>query len=92
MIWQKYTKNSGLGDNMIQEVNLPLGGYSEGMSPDKQQPMTTAYCSNIRARDTLERKIRIGQRPGLKKAYSVQIGGAASPIVALLSITRISAI
>jgi len=74
----------------VQEINLPLGGQSEGFQPDKQPVATTGYCQNIRPRDVLENKLRIGQRPGLKKAYNQQIGGAAKPIVQILSITIIT--
>jgi hypothetical protein len=72
---------------MITDVPLPLGGFSEGFQPDKQPTATSGYMNNCRPRDVLEKKIRIGQRPGLAKAYSQQIGGAASPIVWLGSIT-----
>jgi hypothetical protein len=74
---------------MITDIPLPLGGFSEGFQPDRQPTATSGYMSNTRPRDTLEKKIRIGQRPGLKKAYSQQIGGAEKPIVQILSITTI---
>ena len=43
---------------------------------------------NVRAIDTLEKMIRIGQRPGLDKVFDQQIGGAA-PIIAICVITTI---
>jgi len=73
----------------IQEIKLPLGGYSEGLPIEQQQQATSSYMKNVRERDVLEEKLRICQRAGLKKAYSQQIGGAAKPIVELLSITGI---
>ena len=45
--------------------------------------------SNIRPRDTLEGRLRIGQRPGMKKAYTQQIGGDAQPVVYLGSVTTV---
>ena len=73
----------------IQNIDLPLGGFSEGLQPDKQPTATSAYMLNCRPTDVLDRKIRIGQRPGIKKAYSQQIGGAAFPIVWLGSVTTV---
>ena len=69
------------------EFQLPLQGLSEGLPVTAEQGMTSGYMSNCRPRDVLEKRIRIGQRPGLKKAYSQQIGGSATPIVWLGDIT-----
>lgn len=71
----------------VQEIQLPLGGYSEGLPIEQQQQATSGYMNNCRPRDVLEGKLRIAQRPGLKKAYSQQIGGAALAVVEILSIT-----
>jgi len=73
----------------VQEIQQPLGGYSEGLPIERQQQATSGYMKNCRPRDVLEGKLRLGQRPGLKKAYSQQIGGATAPIIELLSITVI---
>ena len=62
-------------------IPLPLKGYSRGLVPGTENVNTSPYISNVRPRDTLEGWIRIGQRPGLKKAYSQQIGGTNRPIV-----------
>lgn len=66
---------------------LPLGGYSRGLTPGTEEVTTSPYMNNVRPRDTLEGWIRLGQRPGMKKAYAQQIGGAASPVVWMGSIT-----
>jgi hypothetical protein len=71
------------------EFMLPIKGISEGFPVDKSPPLTTGYANNIRAVDVLEKRVRIGQRPGLDKTYAQQIGGAAIPIIALCSITTI---
>lgn len=69
---------------------LPLEGYSRGLTPGAESPSTSPYMSNVRPRDTLEGWIRLGQRPGMKKAYTQQIGGGASPIVWIGSVTSIT--
>ena len=67
---------------------LPIKGFSEGLSVEVAPPLTSGYLNNVRAMDVLERKVRIGKRPGLKKLYSQQIGNATShPCLILLSVT-----
>lgn len=67
---------------------LPLEGYSRGFTPGTEKVTTTPYMFNVRPRDTLEGWIRLGQRPGMKKAYTQQIGGGAYPVVWMGSVTR----
>lgn len=74
---------------MISEISLPLQGKSAGLAACKENAITSGYLLNVRPRDTLEGRIRLGKRPGLKKAYSQQIGGDAFPIVWIGSITTI---
>ena len=74
---------------MQVNFGLPLEGYSRGLTPGTEKVTTSPYMKNVRPRDTLEGWIRLGQRPGLKKAYSQQIGGDAVPIVWCGSITTV---
>lgn len=72
---------------MIFEFELPLQGLSEGLPVENQPANTTGHISNVRPIDVLEKRVRLGQRPGLDEAYSQQIGGAASPIMWIGDIT-----
>ena len=72
------------------EIVVPIKGYSEAASTDKAPPLTSSDMLNVRPTDTLERQLRLGQRPGLDKRYDEQIGGVAMPIVALLSVTTVA--
>lgn len=63
------------------EIPLPLKGINYSIPEDKAQGQYSSYMNNIRPFDTLERKIRLGSRPGLAKMFSQQIGGEAAPIV-----------
>jgi len=74
----------------MQEVPLPLKGLSKGLPVANEEAATSGYMSNVRPRDVLEGRLRLGQRPGLKKAYSQQIGGTASSIIWLGTITTVS--
>jgi hypothetical protein len=71
----------------MPEFSLPIKGESQGFPVDKSPPLTSGYLNNIRAIDVLEKRIRIGQRPGQDKVYAQQIGGATSPVVAITQVT-----
>lgn len=74
---------------MFVEFQLPYQGINEALPVSNEPGATSGYMSNVRPRDVLERRLRLGQRPGLKKAYSQQIGGDDIPIVELLSVTTV---
>lgn len=67
----------------LQELPLPLKGINYSLPEDKSQGEYSPYMLNIRPFDTLEKKIRLGKRPGMEKMYSQQIGGDSVPIVYL---------
>jgi len=73
----------------MAEFQIPIKGYSEGFTPDKQPSLTTGYMDNMFPRGTLEEKIRLTQRPGLDKTFAAQIGGDTAPIVCILSVTTV---
>jgi hypothetical protein len=71
------------------EFTFPVKGVSYGFPTDKSPPLTSGYMNNVRAVDVLEKRIRIGQRPGLDKTYAQQIGGVSTPIIAICTITTV---
>ena len=73
----------------MSEFQLPIKGESKGFVPDKAPPLTSHYMNNVRPVDVLENRVRLGQRPGLDKKYSQQIGGIANAVIELLSVTVI---
>lgn len=73
----------------MPELNPPIKGINAAVNPDKQPPLTTDYMDNVWPADTLEKRIRLGQRPGVDKAFAQQIGGAAVAIVAVNIITTV---
>jgi len=68
-------------------VPFPFQGLSTNWAYEVQPPLTSRLLLNVRPYDVQENKCRGGQRPGLKKAYSTQVSGAAHPIVALSQLT-----
>lgn len=74
-----------LGDIKI-EIQFPFQGLHQGLSAEKQPPMTTPHAKNVRAFDVEEERGRGGQRPGFVKAYTTQVGGA-HPVLKIVTIS-----
>lgn len=74
----------------MQEWIIPIKGVSSGLPVDKEDPATSGYMSNVRPKDTLEKRIRLGQRPGLDKWSATQIGSNEQPIVFMCVVSAIS--
>jgi len=69
---------------------LPVKGLHKGGAVEQSPAMTSGYMNNCRARDVLENKVRIGQRPGLDKwGDGDQIGGAELPVVAICIVSTV---
>ena len=69
------------------DLTFPFKGYHKGLGAEKQPANTTPWIQNMRVIDCQDNRFRGGQRPGLKKAYTEQLSGVASPVVNLISIT-----
>jgi len=75
----------------MQELIPPIKGVSKGLPVDKEHPTTSGYMNNVRPVDSLERRLRLGQRPGLDKwGAGVQIGAAEQPVVAMCIVAAVS--
>lgn len=74
---------------MYVDINLPIKGFSEILPVENQEVATTPYALNVRPRGVLDKRIMICKRPGLKKAYSDQIGVVNLPITVLCSVTTV---
>jgi len=72
---------------MATEFPPPIRGFSEGFEVASTPQEYSSYMNNVRPIDTLESKIRLGQRPGLDKAYSQQIASLEGPVVAICSVS-----
>ena len=69
----------------MAELQFPIHGLHEGLSTEKQPLTTSPSLQNVRPVDVEEERTRGGQRPGLVKAYSTQVGGAR-PVLVITSI------
>jgi len=72
------------------ELPPPIQGISKGVPVDKESPATSGYMNNVRPVDALERRIRLGQRPGLDKWSATQIGAAENPVCAMCIVAAIA--
>ena len=66
-------------------LNFPTKGIFLGLQSSKQIPDTSRDLNNVRP--FFDGRAVGGQRDGMDKVYSQQIGGQAAPIVAMCSVT-----
>jgi len=70
---------------------LPVKGLHKGGAVEQSPAMTSGYMNNCRARDVLENKVRIGQRPGLDKwGDGDRVGAAENPVVFICVVSTVS--
>jgi hypothetical protein len=67
----------------VRNVPLPVKGYAAGTAFCSTNPEYSLDMYNVRVRDVLGTRIRLGQRPGMAKWSSTQLGSATQPIVAM---------
>jgi len=67
--------------------SFPFSGVDKGRAASNQSLTTSPDMSNMRVFDVLDNRARGGQRPGLAKRYSEQIGSAPVPIALIGSVT-----
>jgi len=52
------------------KIPMPINGLHQGLALEEQPPTTTPHSFNVRPTDVSDERSRIGQRPGLIKAYT----------------------
>lgn len=60
---------------------LPIGGVFKGFNPEQTDQKYSNDMNNVRPVDVIEDRVRLGQRPGLKRWCIQQIGGDTRPII-----------
>jgi len=68
------------------KITFPFNGLHTGAPLEEQPPTTSPSLSNVRPIDVDDERVRGGQRPGLIKAYTTQVGGD-HPVVNMTQIT-----
>ena len=73
-----------------QSLQLPFRGINKGVAVCVTPSEYSSHMNNIRPTDVLEKRIRLGKRPGLKKwGGEDQIGGSEQPVVAMCVVSSI---
>jgi len=71
-------------------IRFPLKGVNKGLPTVVQNPETTFDALNVRAYDTLDSRLRGGQRPPVDKwGNGTQIGDADQPVVEMCIIQSV---
>ena len=72
------------------KLPLPIRGVHKGITVAVTPSEYTTSMNNVRPRDVQEQRIRLGQRPGLAKWSTDQVGGADQPVVDMISVSSIT--
>jgi len=72
------------------EILPPVKGIFRGSLPGHAPELTTEVMNNVRPIDSLDKRIRVGQRPGLDKwGNGTQVGAAEQPVVAMCVVSSV---
>ena len=72
------------------ELLPPIKGIFRGSLMGHAPELTSESMNNVRPVDVQEKRVRIGQRPGLDKwGNGTQVGAAEQPIVAMTFVNSV---
>ena len=72
------------------ELLPPIRGLFKGSLTGHAPELTSEYMNNVRPVDVQEKRVRIGQRPGLDKwGNGTQVGAAEQPVVAMTFVSSV---
>jgi hypothetical protein len=68
------------------EIKFPIQGLHAGLSHQDQPPLTSFSLQNVMPLNIDEERMTGGQRPGMSKAFSTQVGGSF-PVTNIVQVT-----
>jgi len=72
------------------EILPPIKGLFRGSLTGHAPELTSENMNNVRPVDVQEKRVRIGQRPGLDKwANGTLVGAAEQPVVAMTFVSSV---
>ena len=75
----------------MKELPPPIKGVAKGLPVDKEEATTSGFMNNVRPTDVLEKRIRLGKRPGLDKwGAGTQIGASEQPVCAMCIVSAVA--
>lgn len=69
----------------VLTVSFPFKGVNQAVAYMQQPPITTHLMKNMRVKDASEQRARGGQRPGIAKVSTDQIG-STKPVLKIIQI------
>ncbi len=74
----------------MAEILPPIKGVFRGSLTGHAPELTSESMNNVRPVDVQEKRVRIGQRPGLDKwGNGTQVGAAEQPVVAMCFVSSV---
>ena len=70
-------------------IPVPYRGINKGVAVSTPLNEYSSNMNNVRMRDVLEGRARIGQRPALIKWSTDQVGSSTQPVVAICSVSAV---
>jgi hypothetical protein len=70
------------------KLRFPLLGKDVNYAASTRPDLTSSDMNNVRPFDVLEERARGGQRPGMRKVYTQDIG-SGTPVVKMTQITTV---
>ena len=74
---------------MSNQLSLPARGINKGTPVSEVYQAYSQRMNNVRIKDVLAGRLRLGQRPGLAKWSATQIGSVENPVVAMASVSTV---
>jgi hypothetical protein len=71
-------------------IPIPFKGINKGTASASTPLEYSSNMNNVRMRDVLEGRMRLGQRPALVKWSTDLVGGSTQPVVAICSVSAVS--
>ena len=75
---------------MSTKLSLPTKGINKGVPHSEIYQDFSPKMNNVRAKDVLAGRLRLGQRPGLAKwGAPTQVGGTTLPVAAMCTVSAV---
>ena len=75
---------------MSTKFGLPIRGINKGFPVSEIYQEYSPKMNNVRVKDVLASRLRLGQRPGLAKWSATQVGGVTNPVVSIVSVSTVA--
>lgn len=76
---------------MSTKLGMPIRGINKGIPHSEIYVEYSNRMNNVRVKDVLAGRLRMGQRPGLAKwGAGTQIGALETPVVAMCTVSSVA--